>query len=240
VRPDDFLVHLRADGGRLADVAETHLTRQVPSCPEWTVSDLLWHAGEVHRFWAQVVRTNAQEPRGLGIERPGDDALVAWFRDGVELSARALEDADPDTPLWTWTSTDDTAAWIRRRMAHETAVHRWDGEVASGQTTPVDRELALDGIDEFVDVFLPEGGSSRDLGQGTIHLHATDGEGEWLLALDGSDAQVSRGHAKGDVAVRGTASDLLLMLWRRVPPDQLEVFGDGAVLDRFLAAVAIG
>jgi hypothetical protein len=124
-------------------------------------------------------------------------------------------------------------------MAQETAVHRWDGEVASGQTTPVDRGLAIDGIDEFVDVFLPEVNPSRDLGHGSIHLHSTDGEGEWLITVDGSEVQVSRGHAKGDVAVRGSASDLLLVLWRRLPPADVEVLGDGSVLDRFLAGTAI-
>jgi uncharacterized protein (TIGR03083 family) len=239
MRPEDYVTHLRRDGARLADVAEGNLARPVPSCPEWNVADLLWHTGEVHRFWANVVATLSREPRGLGIERPADDSIVAWYREGVEVTARTLEAADPTAALWTWTSTDDTAAWVQRRMAQETAVHRYDGELACERTTLVDQALALDGIDEFLDVFLPEADTTRDLGKGTIHLHATDDKGEWLLTVDGADTRVERGHAKGDVAVRGSASDLLLMLWRRVPPVGLEVLGDAPVLDRFLAGVAI-
>jgi hypothetical protein len=111
--------------------------------------------------------------------------------------------------------------------------------LATDRTTPVDRALAVDGIDEFLDVFLPEADTTRNLGNGTIHLHATDGEGEWLLTVDGAETQVERGHAKGDVAVRASASDLLLMLWRRVSPSGLDVLGDAPVLDRFLAGVAV-
>jgi hypothetical protein len=48
---------------------------------------------------------------------------------------------------------------------------------------------------------------------------------------------VEPGHGKGDVAVRGPASDLLLVLMRRVPPGDppVEVLGDAAVLDELLA-----
>ena len=237
--PADYVSHLRSDGARLADVAEGNLERPVPSCPEWNVADLLWHTGEVHRFWTNVVATLAHEPRGLGIERPADESIVAWYRAGVDEAAGTLEAADPTAPIWTWTSTDDTAAWVQRRMAQETAVHRFDGELACGSATPVDRALAVDGIDEFLDVFLPEPDAARDLGEGTIHLHATDGEGEWLLRVDGAETLVERGHAKGDVAVRGPASDLLLMLWRRLPAADLEVLGNAPVLERFLAGVAV-
>ena len=48
----------------------------------------------------------------------------------------------------------------------------------------------------------------------------------------GDSAVITREHAKGDVAVRGGASDLLLFLWHRIPADRLEVFGDPALLDR--------
>ena len=28
---------------------------RLPSCPDWTVADLLWHLTEVHDFWRTVV-----------------------------------------------------------------------------------------------------------------------------------------------------------------------------------------
>ena len=64
----------------------------------------------------------------------------------------------------------------------------------------------------------------------TLHLHCTDGEGEWLVRLDPDGVSSSHEHAKGDVAARGTASDLLLFLYGRVDPEQLEVFGDASLL----------
>jgi hypothetical protein len=50
---------------------------------------------------------------------------------------------------------------------------------------------------------------------------------------------VTREHAKGDVAARGSASDLLRFLWGRAAADQLEVFGDGEALARFREQITI-
>jgi MDMPI C-terminal domain len=41
------------------------------------------------------------------------------------------------------------------------------------------------------------------------------------------------------VAVRGTASDLLLLLWNRVSADRFEVFGDAELLEWWRAAVKV-
>ena len=45
----------------------------------------------------------------------------------------------------------------------------------------------------------------------------------------------TRGHAKGDAAIRGTARDLLLMIWGRDPLGAVDTFGDAAVIDLFRA-----
>lgn len=67
----------------------------------------------------------------------------------------------------------------------------------------------------------------------TYHFHRTDGPGEWLVRFMPEGPVVTREHAKGDVAVRGIASDLFLFLWRRLPADRLEVFGDADLLSRY-------
>jgi predicted lipid carrier protein YhbT len=66
-----------------------------------------------------------------------------------------------------------------------------------------------------------------------LHFHSTDGDGEWLARLGAEGLVVTREHAKGDVAVRGVASDLLLFLYGRVGTERLEVFGDAALLARW-------
>ena len=49
------------------------------------------------------------------------------------------------------------------------------------------------------------------------------------MTLGPDGISFEHGHAKGDVALRGTASDLLLWAWNRVPvDDRFEVFGDAA------------
>ena len=73
----------------------------------------------------------------------------------------------------------------------------------------------------------------------SVYLHCTDTEGEWLIVRDGDDLVVTREHAKGDVAARGSASDLLRFLWGRAAADQLEVFGDGEALARFREQITI-
>jgi hypothetical protein len=55
---------------------------------------------------------------------------------------------------------------------------------------------------------------------------------------DGDQVTVERGHAKGDVVLRGPAGRLWLVLVRRLPPDdpQVQVLGDPALLTAWLAA----
>jgi uncharacterized protein (TIGR03083 family) len=223
---------LSRDGAALADAAEGNLDHAVPSCPEWTVAELVWHTGRVHFFWGEIAGKRLHRPEDVvPPERPGDASLVAWFRTGVEGLAQTLRDADPDAKVWTW-APEKKVSFIQRRMAQETAVHRWDVETATGEAPPIDSRLAVDGVDEFLDLFLPEGrlGGERDF----VHLHCTDAHGEWVVIVDDGVLGVRRGHEKAEVAVRGPASDLLLLLWRRIPPAGLEVLGDVATLDRFL------
>ncbi len=62
--------------------------------------------------------------------------------------------------------------------------------------------------------------------EATLHVHCTDVPGEWLVRRDPSGLTVSRGHTKADVALRGSASDLFLVVLGRAPVDSVEVLGD--------------
>jgi uncharacterized protein (TIGR03083 family) len=153
-----------------------------------------------------------------------------------------LGQVDPDTEVWTFTD-DHSVRFVMRRMAHETAVHRWDAEVAVGRDTTLDPALASDGIDEFLTHFVQVADEDAMPIAGSVHLHCTDVPGEWTLYTDEGDAgeaglpafRLVREHAKGDCALRGTASDLLLVLWRRLPVERIDVVGDAEVAARFLA-----
>jgi uncharacterized protein (TIGR03083 family) len=237
VEVEDYISALRREGRLLGDVAErADLDAPVPSCPGWTVAELLWHVGDAHDFWGRVVATRATDRSQIPAapDRPADAALLGWYRTGLDRLAERLAAADPATPVWTWASRKDVA-FVQRRMALETVVHRVDAELAAtSKPSPIDPALAVDGVDEFLRFFARERTKGAEELGGSVHLHATDADGEWLVTEAGGDLLVSRGYAKGDAVARGTASDLLLLLWRR-GRGAVEVHGDQAVLDRLLA-----
>ena len=239
MHPDELLGAFWRDGLALAEAAEAagH-DAPVASCPGWTVDELVWHTGEVHWFWASVVEGRWEDPSEYEEpERPASDDLLSWYRAGVDRTLAILRAAHPAAAVWTWAPRGGTVGWIIRRMAQETAVHRWDAEAAAGRSWSIDAELASDGIDEFLEHFTDRAADGAAPLGGTAHLHCTDVDGEWLVAEPerGGRLEIRREHAKGDVAVRGPASDLLLALWRRRPLEGLEVLGDRSVADHLLA-----
>ena len=235
----EYLDAITRESGALADAAErAGVDAPVPSCPDWTVADLLAHLGGVQQ-WARVTVEQRATERISRRDLPGPPEgadLVAWFREQASLLASTLAATDPTSLAWSWTD-DRTAAFWFRRQANEAAVHRWDAELASGKTVELDAVLAADGIDESLTML----SFRKDItGNGeTVHLHCTDTTGEWLVVRDGDDLVVTREHAHGDVAARGTASDLLRFLWGRGAVDQLEVFGYRAALERFRDQITI-
>ncbi len=227
--------HLRADSAALVAAQ-----RAEPAAPAWVGlgwdrTELLAHTANVHG-WARAqiqagterrVRFSDLAPAPTGAELP------RWFEDGVLELAQLLSEMDVDATWPTWAGPQP-GTFFPRRMAQETAVHRWD--VAPG---PIDAALAVDGIGELLDLFVPRLPVDRLAGvTGTIHLHATDIDGEWLVRFHDGAVAVERVHAKGDVALRGGAGDLLLWAWNRaLVDDRFEVFGDPALLETWRTTV---
>jgi uncharacterized protein (TIGR03083 family) len=231
-----FLNAIERDGAafRLAAVT-AGFDAPVPACPGWNVADLVWHLAEVHYFWATVVE---QKPTGWQdvkrIERCPDDQLLAEFDTHLGRLMTVLSSADPSTEVWTW-AADHSVAFVIRRMAQETAVHAWDAAVAAGQPVDIDADLASDGIDEFLEHFLPDVAEGAQPVGGSVHIHCGDVAGEWTIHPTDDGFDVTREHAKGDCALRGSASNLLLTLWRRVGTDMIDLVGDADVGRRFIA-----
>ncbi len=232
---DEYIAAIRREGAALVDGARSAgVGRSVPSCGEWTVADVCAHVGRLHRWAALIVEHRPADPVGhwKKLEFPNGPAVVDFVADGYTLLADVLAGAEPSEPCWSWID-DRTVGFWSRRQANELAVHRWDVQHAAGAAQPIDRELAVDGIQELFDIlpFRP-GGAPTGTGE-TIHLHCTDGDGEWLVRLEPDGVTVVNEHAKGDVAARGIASDLLLMMWGRIPVDRVETFGDASLLTRW-------
>ena len=223
------------------------LTRQVPTCPDWTLRQLATHVGRAQRWAAQIVSTRSAEfipfrqvPDG---RIPDDPALHApWLRAGAARFIEAVQEAGSD-PVWAFTGLRPASFWTRR-MANETAMHRADVQIAAGRRPEFEPDLAADAIDEWLG-FMPGLGAPdahvEALPDGAVlHVHATDEgvDGEWLVRREGQAVTVEPGHGKGDVALRGPVARLLLVLVRRVQPDdpEVEVLGDQALLTGWLAA----
>jgi uncharacterized protein (TIGR03083 family) len=217
---------------------------RVPSCPDWTADDLLRHVGIVQR-WAtgQVAERRTERVWTDDVDAPTDrDPLLGWVREGSAGLVAVLRATPPDTAMWTFPGMGEARFWSRRQ-AHEIALHRVDMQLArpgDDPPDPIESELACDGIDEFLEGVVPYRLRDRMVGDGeTFHFHRTDGDGEWLVRLTPEGPAVERAHAKGDVAVRSGASDLLLVLRNRAGLDTVEVFGDEALLARWHELTAI-
>jgi len=241
VEPADYLDALRDRSNALLVSARADLDAPVPSCPSWTVADLVTHIGGVWGWAAAVVDTGARAEFPTVPEGLGGAELVQWAEQQARLVLDALETADPDSDCWTFGLPRSRLFWFRRQ-ALETAVHAWDVERVVANPEPIEPELASDGIDEFLTVMLPRH-LKQQPGSWTgrsLHLHSTDGKGEWVITL-GPDSAVSveHVHRKGDVALQGTASSLYLWCLNRIPSAELTFFGDRAVADQWTAEIAL-
>ena len=225
---------------RLAEIGADALGLSIPHVEGWTVEALIGHTGWVARFVTAALTAPVDSPprRSEIPEPPAGADVLGWFADGAATLLDTLA-STPDDKMCISFAGPQPATWWQRRMAHEFAMHRWDGQAAIGPADDIDVDLARDGIDEVFEIFVPtrfQFDEATDLVGKTIHLHATDAEGEWMIECHPDRMDVQRGHAKGDVAARGSMSDLLLLLWSRIPASRVEVFGDASLLTSFQTA----
>lgn len=235
---DAFIDHLEQDLSIIDGLADD-LGRAVPTCPGWDLGRLIGHAGRVHRMALAVLETGSMVPAPADqLEKPpaDHDGLRAYYRASAPRLVKVLRETPEFLACWTFLGGPDEAAFWSRRMAHEHAVHRVDAQLAVGTAAPIPTDLAIDGVDEYfllTNVRKLPSVPDFDLG-GTVHLHATDGDGEWMLTSVNSKLSIGREHGKGDAAIRGTASDLLLGLWGRIDlrtDDRFERFGSTDPID---------
>ncbi|NUT11727.1 MAG: maleylpyruvate isomerase family mycothiol-dependent enzyme [Nonomuraea sp.] len=243
---DTIIARIETEAARLAALA-TDLSIPVPTCPGWTVAELVTHVGRTHRWATHILRDQVREriwsrqvPSGPAEGQSGD---AAWLMAGAADLLDTLRTTDPGLEVWTW-GPDLRAAWWSPRMLFELVIHRADAELALGLDPVIPAATAVDGIEEFLHNLPYAAWLTRPLAElgvegATIHLHADDVDGEWTITQGPAGAVTcERGHTKGDAAVRAPASDLLLLLYGRRPPQSLTVFGDQDLLTRWLSAAA--
>lgn len=241
-KPDKsfWLAALRSDAAAVRAVAIPEaLDNPVPSCPDWRMYDLLWHLAKVYRWVDRHVSRGSTDRPDNPQPPPPDRAEVldVWVQAYDDMVC-TLDGVDPELPAWNWAPQPKTASFWHRRMAHETAVHRWDAQVAVGVPEPIETKLAADGIHEVLDSWLPAGRrrGPRDL-SGVVHLVATDLEHDWYVRFRGEAVAVldtsTLRHEDHPVHAEaaGTASDIELAIYGRIGFDILDTAGNPHLLE---------
>jgi uncharacterized protein (TIGR03083 family) len=207
---------IRRISEEMAVDASRDLDAQVVHCPAWTVRDLVTHIGEVQWFWSFVMdgghtsRPELPEPRGL----PKGADPMAWFREQTQKLTSSLDTCADDLHLWTWWEPLQNAWFVKQRQLNEVAVHAWDARNAVGDPRPIDADMAVVGLQEFVDVM------AKDITEGTnpapVRLQATDIA--WAETIFASDQPTH-----DQLTLADSASNLLLTLWGRHPVPNPEI-----------------
>ncbi len=233
---------IATESARFRDaVVRAHPEAAVPTCPEWSADDLLWHLTEVHAFWAGILASGAvtdEESEAVDAAkpaRPGDRAaLLALFDEQTEALLARLAERSDDEPAWFWLEPARTVGSTRRMQAHEAVMHRIDAESAAGmESAPIDEALAADGVSHAIEVMwawwgtLP-GFEFRPVA-GSVLLQEGDSDRSWLVqpgrwvgvgeSGKAYDVPGVMRAAAGEPAavIRGSAEALDRWLWGRGP-----------------------
>ena len=251
-----FLECLAGDYGRIRAVAPGHLEARVPTCPDWSVADLVQHVGAVYLHKAVTMqeghRPQDWPPAGLNDEEPVALLDRAYADLVQEFSKRKPEDVSE-----TFYEPDQSVGFWVRRMAQETVIHRVDVELAVGApVAAIAGDLAVDGVDELLKVFVAydveKWGDdyAEVLGGSPGRSYAINADGaSWLVGTSPGRFSVSGGPgmtmpdiSRTDVTVSGTPAALLRWMWNREQADQasaVTVEGDPGALAEFRRCVVI-
>ena len=251
------LIDERSTAFRAAVSAAPSLDEQVPTCPEWTLFDLVQHLGEGRRRWAATVAAGpaAAPPAGSGSEgapaAPRErEALLAWLAASTQQLLDALREAGPDRGCWTWWGTSQspqTCGAVARHKLQEITVHTYDAQLTVGAPKPLPDEVALDGVEEFLSTCCATT-SAWPHEPAAVDYHATEGR-SWRLWLSADGARTARlpdpdtlpvtaaGEDRdgADASAEGAASELVLTLYGRIPVDSLKLDGDRRLFDQLIA-----
>jgi uncharacterized protein (TIGR03083 family) len=245
------LIDERSTAFRAAVATAPSLDVRVPTCPEWTLFDLVQHLGEGRRKWAAIVAAGsvgAPATTSASDSAPAAprerEAVLAWWAASRRQLLDALHEAGGDRGCWTWWGTSQspqTCGAVARHQLQEIAVHTYDAQLTLGAPQPLPDEVALDGVEEFqftccaTTVAWPHEPA-------VVDYHATEGR-SWRLWLSADGARIARLPAPAagvdsdvvDASARGTASDLVLAFYGRIPLDSLKLDGDRRIFDQLIA-----
>jgi uncharacterized protein (TIGR03083 family) len=240
------LIEDRSAAFRAAIASAPDLDVQVPTCPDWTVRDLAQHLGDGRRRQAAIVAAGPgaeppakTDPKGAQTAPRDREALDAWLAESTELLLGVLREAGPDRGCWTWwgrSQAPQTSGAVARHQIQELAVHTYDAQLTLGAAQPLPTDVAVEGVDEFLTT-VSATTVPWPFKPATIDLHATEGR-SWRLTLDADGVRcadladladlgdLDADTQSADLVMRGSASDLVLYCYDRIPLSSLEIVGN--------------
>lgn len=248
------LIDERSTAFRAAVASAPSLDVQVPTCPEWTLFDLAQHIGEGRRDWAVTVAAGPAPAKSAAEGAPAAprerEALLAWLAESTEQLLDALRKAGPDRGCWTWWETSQSpqnCGAVARHQLQQMAVHTYDAQITVGAPQPMPTEVALDGVEEFLFTCVATT-SAWPHKPAVIDFHASEGR-SWRLSLSADGARTTRLPRPGALSAtaadqdadlahasaRGTADELVLILYDRIPFNSLQLDGDAGLFDQLSA-----
>jgi uncharacterized protein (TIGR03083 family) len=240
---DEFRASLDDDFRLLrAAVVAADPAARVPTCPDWNLADLAGHVAEVYLHKAECIRLDAF-PDPWPPETSNPDPVAALDETYAALLAQFAAHSPADHAA-TWYEPDQTVGFWIRRMAQETVIHRVDAELAAGSPpSPIRADLAVDGIDEVLKVFVGYGTTEwrdefADLLDAPDERELAIGTGQqaWVAVATPAGVRVSDADAKPSTAaaaVEGEPEPLLLWLWNRADDSAVQVSGDASLHEQF-------
>jgi uncharacterized protein (TIGR03083 family) len=240
---DRYFLELEAETARLAKLAhDADGQCPIPSCPGWTLDQLIGHVGGGHRWAAEIIRRRLLAPIPIqAVDAPAEpDERSEWLLAGARMLADAVRAVGPEQRVWTWQKDRSAAFWLRR-LLHDEVVHRIDAELALGIEGDLAADLAADGVSDLLETAAtlsrPDIGVSSAFaglaGTGeSLQFVATDadlgGSREWSVTRGPAGVVWRYGHQPAQVTVRGSALQLVLLLNRRRSAEtaDVEITGD--------------
>lgn len=211
---------------------ECDLSQPVGHLGRWKLRDLVAHLGGVHRWANQIVAHRSMDGASSAKSKLDGTELCDWFDEGAAQLVERLKNNDVNDACPNFNpGSDKTIGWWVRRQAHETTVHRWDLERALECTSSIEKVLAADGVDEFLDVFVRTRG--KQTLDASLVLNTSQPKRSWTLtpATKPGRIDVSAGSDdESQASVSGPAEGMLLALWgrRSAAEAELSISGDTA------------
>lgn len=237
---------IRDESQRISNAYEGDPAGRVPWSDRWTVGTVARHVAGTHHVVAGIIAGRPTADFGLfsSLESPekNDPSFPDWFMHGTEAMCEQMERTPADDACWNWfEGGSGRVGFWPRRMAQECIVHRWDAQMGErGIADPIAPDLAADGIDEFLDVFVAVGRAQSGAAAGpTVRVESADTGDLWIVELPAGGRVVSHDDREAGARLRGNAADVLLLLWGRFSSIPAAIATVGPTSDRATLAALL-